>query len=57
MLGGLIRGTRWRAAIGLLAIVVIVALAVGWVRRTSGHSDPGGASADVKTDRDETFRS
>jgi hypothetical protein len=57
MLGGLIHGTLWLAAIGLLAIVVVIALAVGFVRRTTGHAHPGGTSADVKmTDRDDAFR-
>jgi hypothetical protein len=54
MLGSLIDGTLWLAAIGLLAIIVVFAVVVGFVRRSTGHAHPGGTSADVKMDRDET---
>ncbi len=33
MLGGLIHGTLWLAAIGLLALIVVFAVVVGFVRR------------------------
>jgi hypothetical protein len=47
----------WLAVVGLLAIVVVIALAVGWVRRTTGQTRPGGTSADVKMrDGDDTYR-
>jgi hypothetical protein len=55
MLGSLIHGTLWLAAIGLLAIIVVFAVIVGFLRRESGHAHPGGTSADVKMDRDETL--
>ncbi len=56
MLGGLIHGTLWLAAIGLLAILVVLAVIVGFVRRATGNAHPGGTSADVKMDRDDTIR-
>jgi hypothetical protein len=57
MLGGLIHGTLWLAAVGLLAILVVFAVVIGFVRRSTGHAHPGGTSADVRMDRDETLRS
>ncbi len=57
MLGGLIHGAIWLAAIGLLAIIVVFAIVVGFVRRSTGHAHPGGTPADVKVERDDTFRS
>ncbi len=57
MLGGLIHGTLWLAAIGLLALLVVFAVVVGFLRRSTGHAHPDGTSADVRMDRDDTFRS
>ncbi len=57
MIGGLIHGMLWLAIVGLLAIVVVAAIVIGFVRRSTGHAHPGGTSADVKMNRDDTIRS
>jgi hypothetical protein len=57
MLGDLLQGTLWLAAIGVLAIIVVIAIVVSFVRRATGNAHPGGTSADVKMDRDDTLRS
>jgi hypothetical protein len=57
MIGGLIHGVLWLAVVGILAIVVVAAIVIGVVRRSTGHAHPGGTSADVRMDRDDTIRS
>lgn len=57
MLGDLLQGTLWLAAIGLIAIIVVFAIVVGFVRRATGTSDPGGRDSGMSaTDRDDALR-
>jgi hypothetical protein len=51
MLGGLIHGALWLAAIGLLAIIVVFAIVVGFVRRATGSAHPGGSDSNMTTTR------
>jgi hypothetical protein len=57
MIGGLIHGVLWLAVVGILAIIVVAAIVIGFVRRSTGHAHPGGTNADIKMDRDDTIRS
>ena len=56
MLGDLLQGTLWLAAIGLLAIIVVIAIVVGFVRRATGNAHPGGSDSMTASDRDDSFR-
>lgn len=56
MLGDLLQGTLWLAAIGLLAIVVVFAVVVGFVRRATGHSNPRSGDSMTTTDSDDLLR-
>jgi hypothetical protein len=57
MLGGLIHGALWLAAVGLLAIIIVFAVVVSFVRRATGSAHPGGTNADVTTTRhDDSYR-
>ncbi len=53
MIGALFHGALWLAAVGLLAIIVVIAIVVGFVRRATGNAHPGGSDSSMTATRGE----